>query len=278
MHMNEERWFLTPQHELTTPERQQIWRTVHSRGYRQEEVWSVTRDAGLRRRLVKGLSGLPSCRRILLPGCGSLTHVQQEILTHCPGVESIVCTDLAEAVEIAQRDLIHPKVEFHAVDSARVHERWPEHFDVVIPINSVLSSSDEENRAMVRSFCGALRPQGSMLGVFPCIYAVHELYRFVPPEARGGIAGRESLDLDGRTLTWFPKDPELPAALPQIFYSVNDLRIVFAESGFDLATLSMMIDVLAEDSSRPIVEAWYQIRDRRVCLWNLMVTVAKVHR
>lgn len=273
--MNDDRWLLQPPHELTPEERQQIWKTVHGRGYRTEEVWSVTADRGFRRRLLKNLRALPFCRRILLPGCGSLTHLQEEILSHCAQVESIVCTDLPEAIEHAKAQLNHPKVAFHAVDSTQLHHRWPEHFDVVIPINSVVSSDDEENRSMLRSFSRALRKSGYLLGIFPCIYAVQELYRFTPPAMHHAISQREAVDLDARTLTWFPADPELPAAMPQLFYSVNDLRIIFAEAGFDLSTLDMTIDVLADDGSRAILEKWYQIHDRRICLWNLMITAAK---
>lgn len=240
-----------------------------------DEVWSVTRDAGFRQRLIKQLLSLPTCRRILLPGCGSLTYLQDEILARCPQVESIVCTDLLEAIELVNTRLIHPKVEFIAVDSTALHERWSDHFDVVIPINSVVSGNDEENRSMVRSFCHVLRPDGYLLGVFPCLHAVQELYRFIPGEMQSAIAKREALDLNARTLTWFPGDPELPPALPQIFYSVNDLQLIFAECAFDLSTLSISIDALADDVSRPIVEKWYGISDPRICLRNLMVTAKK---
>lgn len=273
--MSDERWLLKPQRERIPSERQQIWRTLHARGYRNEEVWSVTCDAGLRQRLVKSLRSLPSCRRILMPGCGSLTYLQEEILAHCPEVESIVCTDFEEAVEIASSKLSHPKIEFHAVDSTALHDRWPEQFDVVMPVNSVVSDSDEENRRMVRSFSGALRPRGYMLGIFPCIHAVQDLHRFIPAGKQGSVASRESVELNARTHTWFPGDPDLPEALPQVFYSVNDLRVVFEESGFSLSTLTMSIDVLADDSSRRTVEHWYHIQDRRVCLWNFLVTASK---
>lgn len=271
---NENRWLLQPRHELTNKESHQTWDTFHARGYRSEDVWSVTTDSGFRRRLTRNLRSMPACRNILIPGCGSLTLLQEEILASCPEVESIVCTDLASAIEVARASLTHPKVEFHAHDSTSLHERWPAHFDVVIPINSVVSSSDEENRSMIRSFRSALKPQGSLLGLFPCIYAVQELYRFVPAARQSAVASRESLDLDTRALTWFPADPELPPALPQLFYSVNDLRVIFAESGFDLSTLNMSIDMLTEDSSRPIVENWYHIQDRRICLWNLMISIS----
>lgn len=273
--MSNERWLVQPAHALTPEESQRIWKTVHTRGYRNSEVWSVTSDAGFRQRLIKNLLALPSCRRILIPGCGSMTQLQEAILDGCPQVESIVCTDLREAIELAKTKLEHPKIEFHAVDSTRLHERWSDHFDVVIPINSVVSSSDEENRSMIRSFCGALKPQGNLLGLFPCIHAVAELYRFIPEEQQSAVAQRESIDMNTRALTWFPGDPELPAAMPQIFYAINDLRVIFAESGFDLSTMNMSIDVLADDSSHPIVANWYHVHDRRICLWNLLLTVAR---
>lgn len=267
------RWLLQPRHELTNKERHQVWKTVHARGYRSKDVWSVTTDAGFRQRLTQRLRSMPACRNVLIPGCGSLTLLQEEILASCPEVESIVCTDLASAIEVARTSLVHPKIAFHAHDSTRLHDRWPAHFDVVIPINSVVSSSDEENRSMIRSFRSALKPQGSLLGLFPCVYAVQELYRFVPAALQSAVESRESIDLNTRALTWFPEDPELPPALPQLFYSVNDLRIIFAESGFDLSTLNISIDMLTDDSSRPIVENWYHIDDRRICLWNLMISI-----
>jgi hypothetical protein len=238
-------------------------------------VWSVTKDAGFRERFVRKLEAIPDVRRILLPGCGSETILQRDLVGHLPQLEEIICSDFEPAIRIAETSGGSPKVSFHVVDSTRVHESWPLRFDVVSPINSVVSESDGENRAMLAAFSESLRPGGWLLGTFPCIYSIHELYRFASQEKREQLSAQESLELDTRTYTWLPRDPELPARVPQLMYSVNDLRILLDEAGFDLDTLEMTIDVQAGASSREGVKQWHGIDDPRVCRWDFMVKVRK---
>lgn len=268
-------WPIDTPHGLTDAAREEVWRTVHGRGYRDEEVWSVTRDPGMRARMARRLAGLTPHRAVLMPGCGSLTLLQEDLLASCPHIDELVCTDFAHPVEIASAQLQHPKVTWVACDSTRLQERWSSAFDVVMPVNSVLSDSDALNRSMLRAFHDVLRPGGRLLGLFPCVHAVQELYRYVPEGSRAEVARREEVDVHTRSVTWFPDDPELPRALPQIFYGINDLRVLLDEAGFDLSTLHISIDMLADAPSRPIIERWYHIDDRRICLWNLQIEITR---
>jgi SAM-dependent methyltransferase len=136
-----------------------------------QNVYSVVEDAELRGKIIglltEALDPLTACR-ILVPGCGARALLERDIVRSVPAW-SILATDYPGVARAAAEQLRHPRVAYCGKDT-RALELTPE-YDAAVVINAVLSDSDIDNRAMLRSVYRALRPGGFFIGLFPTIFA-----------------------------------------------------------------------------------------------------------
>lgn len=252
------KWLIEAEGTLTTSERRRMWEELHERGD-YKDVFSVTEDETFRRKILDVLSGHGNVRSVLVPGCGSRVFLQRD-LAQITSIEEICCTDFERVVDIAAQQLSHPKVTYMAKDSADLgyRNRW----DAVVVVNSVLSESDAENRAMMFSFYEALRPGGILVGYFPTIFCAVDIDA-VDPSA--GLGSR--IDLKRSRIH------EKKQGMDQIFYTPLRLRLVLREAGYRLGRM----EVAFCDSDFFIMQGaqYYGFTDPDAVVYELFVVAKK---
>lgn len=148
----------------------EYWESRHGR-LDFENVYSVTEDPELRREIIglltEALDPRTPCR-ILVPGCGARALLERDLVRSVPAW-SILATDYPGVARAAAERLQHPRVAYCGKDT-RALELTAE-YDAAVVINAVLSDSDVDNRAMLRSVYEAIRPGGFFIGLFPTIFA-----------------------------------------------------------------------------------------------------------
>jgi SAM-dependent methyltransferase len=218
------KWQIKPRNALSTVERRAYWERAHvDEDY--ERVWSMTADVGVRAKLVEELGAVASLKRVAIPGCGSRTLLERSLATAYPQAE-FLCTDFRAVVEAAARRFDHPRVSYLDRDSA--HLGWRDEVDAVVVVNSILSESDAENRAILASCWQALRPGGLLVGLFPTVLATVDIASVERSEARMRLA-----DLERSSFY------EEKQGLEQIFYTPLRLRVVLREAQFELEKMEV---------------------------------------
>ncbi len=213
-------------HTHTPEQRQAYWEKAHAEE-NYDTVWSMTEDAAVREKITQSLSTLPERRCILIPGCGSRTLLQQAIVSDVTGVEEILCTDFPRVVAMAEQQPQPPQIRYAARDSAALgfENKW----DAVVIVNSILSDSDRENRAILASCYQALRPGGTLLGFFPSIFTVVDMAHVDAKQRH--LLQRTNLDHN----TFYEELQQIH----QIFYTPLRCRMILREAGFQLQSMDI---------------------------------------
>lgn len=217
------KWLIEPSEELSPAARRSYWETVHvDDDY--DSVWSMTEDAGVRARLVEELSKAGSPGRIVIPGCGSRTLLERDLAAAFPDAD-VYGTDFPAVVAAAAR-FEHPRVHYVARDSADLG--WSDEIDAVVVVNSILSESDAENRAILESCCRSLRPGGVLVGFFPTVFAAADIASL--------SRSREMMSqVNLERSSFFERKQQLE----QIFYTPLRLRVALREAGFELDRIEL---------------------------------------
>jgi SAM-dependent methyltransferase len=231
---------------MTPEERQQYWESIH----RQDDystVWSMLDDPVIRTRICSSVASQQSHARVLVPGCGSRVLLEPELL-QIPGVQTLVATDYPEVVALCRERLMPPRdgITFESRNSSNLG--WNNHFDVAVVVNSVLSDSDTENRAIMSSILEALRPGGVVIGYFPTAFCGFEI-GVIAPET-----GWQDL-VNIHKSTFFEEQMNVE----QIFYTPLRLRSLLLDCGFSLE--SMHIDFLDSPFCVEQAKNYYQLPD-----------------
>ena len=251
----ETKWPIDFDDGFDTSQRQALWEEQHKSGY-SENVWSITEDEEVRGKLIAKIEELHHSSRILVPGCGSEVHLQNDLATRLQGIKQITCTDFESVIAIAKRKTKHPRIAYEARDSKNLG--WKNEWDVVVVVNSVLSSSDSENRQILRSCFEVLSPGCALVGYFPTIYAAFEIQTIDVKAITGAIDVRKCLFYEERQ------------GMHQIFYTPLRLRRVLKEAGFRLTHMEIVfIDISKE---------YYGMEeDSDLAVYELLVVAHKPH-
>jgi hypothetical protein len=240
-----------PPNRLAPAARADYWEDVH-RTADYDNVYSLTDDAALRRRLIHDLTAA-GARDILVPGCGSRVRLQEAVAAELPDAR-LTCVDFPGVVEIAESRFSGPGVRYVGGDVATM-EFAPE-FDAVVHVTSVVSESDAENRDIMARTVAALRPGGTLLGVFPTVFATLDIAYTTGEEWRA-----QQLDLATSTYS------EPKQGVSQIFYAPLRLRRIAKESG--LTDLSMSLFFNDSEYLRSEGARHYELFDEDAVLYHL---------
>ncbi|MFD6163276.1 class I SAM-dependent methyltransferase [Nocardia sp. NPDC060256] len=256
----ETKWLIDEAAAMSAAERHRHWREVYA-GERRDQVFSMTEDPGVQDRILDALATRGSLR-VLVPGCGAATHLPQALAERLPADSEIVCTDfVAEAIEQAEATFSHPRVSYrrhNTIDVAALGN-----FDAVVIVNSILSDSDRENRAMLRACADTLRQGGRLVGFFPTIYCALEIATL--ERHPGKLA-----NIDLPTSTCFEEEQ----GVRQVFYTPLHLRRVMREAG--LAVHRMELFFCDSDHFAGQGRRLYQIFDEDLVPYEFFVVADRV--
>jgi len=229
-----------------------------------ENVYSVTSDPAFRAKVIDLLreliDPLAPCR-VLVPGCGVRALLERDLVTSIPAW-SVLATDYPEVARTAAELLMHPRVVYCGKDT-RTLELEPE-FDAAVVINSILSGSDRDNRAMLRSVFEAIRPAGFLIGLFPTIFAAADV---------GFCEERERWRLELVDLLHSRYCYDEHAQATHILYTPLRLRAILREAGFTMVHMELFFcdsPCLREEAARV-----YGLEGGDAVLYELLVTCRK---
>ena len=254
------KWPLHGDDGMTQQARRAYWESEH-RDNDYAGVFTVSQDEVVVSRCVD-VAARHGSRTVLVAGCGSNVIIQQALLDRVPTVECVVGVDFPGVVEVAASRLDDPRARWVGADIAS--EGCGEQADCILTINSVLSDSDEENRAILRAFRQAMATGGVLAGLFASILAPLEM----------GYLQDDRAILDQVNLEEC-RFAERQQGITQIFYSPLRLRMVLGEAGFRLDRM----EVVFLDSPELAQQArdYYGLgTDPDVMAWELFVEATAV--
>lgn len=234
------------------------WETSHA-ALDYGDVFSVTEDEQLLKRLSDPIVDLvgTSSARVLVPGCGSRGRFERHLVERIPHV-NVVSTDFERVVSLAASRVDHPQVEFVARDTRKLG--FDAIYDAAVPVNSILSDDDSDNRAMIASTARAIRPGGIFVGLFPTIFGLADL-GYCDPNYRDWL---DRLDLhESRYRDQVQKQS-------QILYTPLRLRAILLEAG--LAGIQMSIFFCDSVHLRAEASRMYGIVGEDSLIYFLLVT------
>lgn len=219
-----------PAKSLSSEERESYWARTHAEDD-YGSVWTMTEDDSVIEKIV---SSIPlGTQNILVPGCGSRTHLEEALVGAFPEA-TVYATDFKDVIQVAEKNFSHERLRYIASNSTELHETFSEEnldvqFDAVVVVNSIVSETDSENRAIVRSCQKSLKPGGIFLAFFPDVFNTLDVSLIEETEnIPNKTWRREALDLPRSTYHEQEQD------LEQIFYTPLRLRVVLREAGFNL--------------------------------------------
>lgn len=242
----------------TTPAQatRNYWESLHKEtDY--ASVYSLTEDAHLRSKIVADIEQLMP-QRILIPGCGTRTVLQEDLVQFFRD-SVIICNDFPGVVDIAERKFNHPRVEYIGGD---VRDLDLPSVDAVIHITSTVSNSDLENRAILENSVRLLRGTGSLVGLFPTVFATLDIAYTTRETWR-----TEALDLSRSSYS------EPKQMVEQIFYTPSRLRVVLRESGVNLERMEIFFN--DSDYLKQQGAIHYGLEDDDAVLYHLYVVGGK---
>jgi hypothetical protein len=201
-------------------------------------------------------------RSVMVVGCGSNVALQQAVADRAPGVQRVTCVDFPGVVQVAAARTDDPRIEYVGADVGR--DGCGVTADVALSINSVLSDSDAENRAILRSIRAALPEGGALAGTFPTILTVVDLGWLQP-----GHALLDQVDMAENRFT------ERIQGLTQIFYTPVRLRMVMAEAGLRVDRMAVLF--LDSPALADQARGYYGLGDDPdIVAWELFVEATAV--
>lgn len=254
-------WKIPEKNSLNLAERQQYWAKTHLQdGF--ETVWSLTQDPFAREKLIAELLNLSDCSSILLPGCGTHVFLQTE-LAELEQVQKIHCTDFSKVVDFAKERFKHQKVTYAAEDLAKF--KTSEKYSVVMPVNSVVSESHQENTNILTACYDALKPDGTLIGYFPTIFWPLDIAHLLQGEQKSAFIDR--VDVANSTFHESQQD------CYQIFYTPLRIRQLFKSCGFEIKKL----EIVFFDSPSAIEETnqVYQVSDPDLVAYEMLIVAHK---
>lgn len=226
------------------------WETSHAE-LDYGDVFSVTEDEQLLKRLSDPIVDLvgTSGARVLVPGCGSRGRLERHLVERVPYVH-VVATDFERVVSVAASRFDHAQVEFLARDTRKLG--YNAIYDAAVPVNSILSDDDSDNRAMIASTARAIRPGGIFVGLFPTIFGLADL-SYCDPNYRNWL---DFIDLhESRYRDQVQKQSQIlytPLRLRAILVEAGlvdiEISIFFCDSAHLRAEASRMYGIVGEDS------------------------------
>jgi len=284
MNANKHKW-LIPSYSSTSEAsncEKDIWNTVHQ-NY-SNHTYSLTEDPQICDDLINPLQSpnfkIPNSPdiKVLIPGCGSEIGLQKTLLTLCPQIGQVYCTDFSEnAIETAKSNwqetngdtkLKNQQLNFKVADSTKLVEQypdWQEKFDYVLVVNSVLAGEDDQNRQMIDEFYKVLKPGGRLYGFFPSIFWDLEIAYLLQSKAHwltdGQIDLAHSACYDHR---WNSR---------QIYYTPLRLNRIFKEAGFKRLSFEVSFD--DSDTAISNLKEVFGIDEPDVYSWELLVRLEK---
>ena len=238
--------------------REEYWGETHV-DHDYEGVWSVTDDAEVREKFLREIALCPSQAKILIPGCGSKVALQTAIAEKYP--ESIICgTDFEAVTEVARAKTNAPNVVYEGRDSADLG--YTDEWDIIIIVNSILSESDAENRAILKSCREALKAGGVLMGLFPTILTAVDVSYLEPNQNR-----LDRVDLHKSSFY------EEKQQIWQIYYTPLRLKAILNES--ELIRDRMEIFFMDSEYFMKHTREYYGIDDPDISVYELFLVAHK---
>jgi SAM-dependent methyltransferase len=229
----------TPESSARTQSERRAWWEAEHRDHDYGNVFSITEDEKLLAEVIEAAGPDRDAELIVVPGCGSRTNFERALVVAYPSAQ-IHAIDFPDVVKIAAERFEHPRVHYSGGDIAELELDGVA--DAVFHLHSVVSDSDEENRAILASSARALRPGGVLVGLFGSPYEVAEM---------GVLTGDEEL------ITAVDLQTGLVQGLDdtyQLFYGPIRLRHILREAGLELSRFALRFHdtevFRAQDSQR----------------------------
>ncbi len=219
----------------------------------------MTDDKEVRNKILNEILNFGSPKNILIPGCGSKVFLQNEIAERLPDA-NILCTDYSGVIEVAKKQPTKDNIHYKALNSTNLG--FKDKYDVVIIVNSILSESDEENRAILLSCNKSLKPGGIMLGYFPTIFASIDIAYLEPTKDRMSL-----VDIDKSSFY------EEKQNLWQIFYTPLRLRRILKQTNFIMD--KMEIHFCDSDYFTNQTREYYDITNNDLVIYEHFVILHK---
>jgi SAM-dependent methyltransferase len=239
---------------------ERLWSTIHNEGY---NIWSVSSDVKLLSNLSTKINALPH-KNILIIGCGSNVDLQNMLATKFNDIEQLICSDFDDVISIAQSKPNAPIIQYSAVDSRSIG--YNDYFDIVISINSILSSHDYENRQILLECNKALKPSGTFIGLFPtviCTQEIDALEKRYNKYKRPFLENHIFSDIIGAMVVG-----------KQLYYSPIILRRILHEASY--ADIAMELVFFDSDESKAQAYKYYAVQDNDIVVYEILVTAQKV--
>ncbi|MFB2917124.1 MULTISPECIES: class I SAM-dependent methyltransferase [Aerosakkonema] len=283
MNTNERKWLIPPYPSASESLKDEkgIWNIVHQ-NY-SKHIYSLTEDPQICENLINPSNQSPDFKipnspdiQIVIPGCGSEIRLQKSLLTLCPQIGQVYCTDFSEtAIELAQNNwqetngdtrLKNQQLIFQVADSTKLTEEypdWKEKFDYVLVVNSVLSAEDDKNRQMIGEFYKVLKPGGRLYGFFPTIFCDLEIAYLIQSKAHWLTDGQLDLARSARS----------DGMWSQIYYTPLRLNRIFKEVGFKRLSFEVVFD--DSDIATANLKEILEVDDPDIYNWEFLVRLEK---
>lgn len=278
------KWLIEAAPNLPSCEQEKgIWNKIHTEY--SEFTFSMTQNPKICEKLIHPSTDFDSfCipnspeTKVLIPGCGSEIYLQKTLLSFCPHIGQIYCTDFSKtAIEQAKTNwqevdgknrLNNHQLVFEEIDSTKLTKQKPElqeQFNYVLVVNSVLSGDDQINRQMLAEFYQVLKPGGKLYGFFPTIFWDLEVAYLDKSKAYWLTDG--TIDLPHSA--WHDKEWKDR----QIYYTPLRLNRIFKEIGFK--RLSFEIDIDDSATAMNNLKNIYDLDDPDIYPWEFLVRFEK---
>lgn len=148
-----------------------IWEETHGKSGYTNKIFSLLDSNLVLDKFTKELMPYQNKAgiNVLIPGCGSNVNLQLCCNKILGGNASIYALDWSkEAIDISKR-----KTDLLGIDVIYINQSYydlsltPAFFDIIIMSNAIVSESHENNVAALTNLTNLLKPNASLLGLFP---------------------------------------------------------------------------------------------------------------
>lgn len=246
------------------------WAKAHEQGY-SNTVWSITKDKAVRTRTLgeirTALNNTQSAHPfILIPGCGSEAILENEIATKIKRRPDILCTDFEAVTKLAKSKSHNQQIVYEPRDSRNLG--YTDAFDAVVVMNAVVAPTTGDNDKMLASFHEALKPGGTMLGLFPTIFCALDMSLTIErPEMKAALCSMVDLE-NGQVI-----DTSHDAR--QAFYTPLQLRKSLVAAGFAPEDIKMDVYFMNSPYFQHEAKRLYGLEPSEPPVYELFVTARK---